>query len=185
MSERKELPTVERCGTCRFWQADEHGQAGECRRHPPSLFHPGKLEPTGPDYPDAWHQPWTWVQMRCGEWKPKSTTQKFPLDAPVAGLPAIPFADLLELLEGVRVANRMEANGVVSWETLLRPEEDPLCWRNLGGSGLCELLLVMAKLGVPAPSHWTVPKDIRVSFGKAGGRFMEYQPTPVPPAPAQ
>ena len=87
MSERKELPTVERCETCKFYvcagphnddmdegdesvpvdeyDPTEHGRAGICRRYPPvkTMDEPDELIALA-CYPVA--RPWWW----CGEYQP-------------------------------------------------------------------------------------------------------------------
>ena len=81
MSDRKELPTVDRCETCRFWKewlvkSDElHAGRGDCRRYPPVAISPVDDE-EGVQYA----QPHTLKDEWCGEWKP--IPEQIPTVAP-------------------------------------------------------------------------------------------------------
>jgi len=145
MSERKELPTVERCEVCRFWKAKvkvpfqrqwpEKGgwdtladyedltddPAGECRRYPQPL--------------DKFTYDW------CGEWKP------IPLSPS-------PFAFSGWLMDrSVRVRKSINRRGVKSLSDLFAIA--PSDYKHLGMTGYLEVVDSLRTAGVVVPETWT------------------------------
>ena len=56
------------CGRCRFWQVQERGDQGECRRWPPVV----SPEADGQNSPIAGLWPGTWAWGWCGEYEPRA-----------------------------------------------------------------------------------------------------------------
>jgi hypothetical protein len=65
-------PKEQRCGNCLYWNRDDDGPEGECRRRAPL--------PTVEDAPDGFVKAWwpdTLSSEWCGEWAPAAVPQVY------------------------------------------------------------------------------------------------------------
>jgi hypothetical protein len=100
----------ERCGTCRFWDADGGSETGECHRHAPSAIAVPHDSPANVAHGALW--PDTYVGDWCGEWQAKRTPLPVVEENPVLGTSIL---DALGNSRGIRAV----------WQGMRRAAGDP------------------------------------------------------------